>query len=96
MLILSAFFEELINIQLLKTSIIDNTINNNHEIYSEYLNKRLDFTKKYERIMRGIDLLTDEQYTILHDYFSGKIISGKNKTLDTKILKMITDCENAI
>jgi hypothetical protein len=96
MMLLTEFFKDLINIQLLKTSIIDNTPETNNQIYNEYIQQRLEFTRKYSRLCRGIDLLTDDQYSLLYDYFSGKYISGKNLKSDRKIAKMIYEVENAI
>jgi hypothetical protein len=96
MLLLTEFFKDLITIQLFQSSIIGNTPEYNCDIYYEYLSLRFDFLHKYARLIRGIDLITDDQYLLLYNYFSGKIISGKNIKTDKSLYNLIYDIENAI
>jgi hypothetical protein len=75
MLILKQFFEELENIQYLRSSPTrDQNYKDQFELYDEYLTARLDFETKYIRILRGLDLLSDEDLIMLKAYYDKAVI----------------------
>lgn len=94
MLILQKFFKELTQIQFFRDRMTSHR--QVDEQYQEYLQLRLDFELKYNRILGGLELLTDEQYKTLYDYFNGKIISGIDIKLDNWLDKTIREVEGAI
>lgn len=100
MLILKQFFQELEQIQELKQSNFTlrskESYKQANEDEQDYLQRRLDFTSKYARILRGMDLLTDDEMRLLHNYFTGKVVSGLDLQVDKKIARMIHDVEAAI
>lgn len=96
MLILTEFFKELENIQYFNQSptrnYLDFVIIN--ENYVNYLESRIDFQYKYRRILRGISLLTDHQFKLLFEYFTGilKPTEQEYRIID----QLIHDIESAI
>jgi len=94
MLLLTKFFQDLASIQFFRDRMTSHK--QVDEQYQEYLQLRLDFQTKYARILRGMDLLTDQQYKLLYDYFNGKIQSGCNELIDQRLSKLIYEVENAI
>lgn len=96
MLILQKFFKELEDIQYFNQSpTLDKldffVINDN---YTRYLESRIDFQYRNRRILRGISLLTENQFKLLFEYFSGQITPTQEQYL--VLDKLIHDIESAI
>lgn len=98
MLLLMDFFTELENINLEE--------NQSWKMYEKYGNKksydpteiiesRLEFNRKWKRIIRGIDLLTDSELNFLHSYFHGLYITGYDDINDRRLMNLIYQVENA-
>lgn len=99
MLLLKEFFHELSEVNL--------TDNQNWKMYDnmhkskryhnpeENVELRLEFNRKWKRIIRGLDLLTDKELIFLYDYYSGKYITGIDELNDNKLFNIIYSVENA-
>lgn len=99
MLILKQFFNELEKIQLLRIAPLRDrdSYKDQFEKYDEYLTARLDFETKYARILRGIDILSDEELRDLKLYYD-HLPDLPNNTIvdDLRIGDIIRRVESAI